>query len=423
MMEDPWEEEQLGPPEEEQLGPPEAGQVEEPTAPSQEPSALATVAPAAAPAVALVLPVQEEPSATPKRPRAVEPTAPTVGPLLADMLPSPPKIRRLSAKTSVPQHVCPTKPERRVDWEKEVFELTEDWVSKGFFNSLDGRQRYNWVYEKLRGFYVKHVYPRSLNKGQQQEFENLKGTEKQQAGRRAFKDLDSYERVRVAQVWVQSSAPPPHISKVVSEQIIKKSAAQFGTVKAKGVLLTWMLPKGMVDTSRVVEMQEPTALKQLVESLRADGHLQELWKDIQLHAQMSLRLAGAAQVAVCLEVCPNTWEAEKEVQLHFHAFLKSEGPDLRVRQVLPFAFKDVKPFMSTSLSGVQMKGNGRQCWAVFSIAASLTRSVLFSARPPNYPSRDFWCRRIGFSILFRARSSRWMWLGLCSCSARTPAGT
>ena len=33
MMEDPWEEEQLGPPEEEQPDPPEAGRVEEPTAP------------------------------------------------------------------------------------------------------------------------------------------------------------------------------------------------------------------------------------------------------------------------------------------------------------------------------------------------------------------------------------------------------
>ena len=126
-----------------------------------------------------------------------------------------------------------------------------------------------------------------------------------------------------------------------------------------------MLPKGMVDTSRVVEKQEPTTLKQLVESLREERHLQELWKDIQLHAHVCLRQSAATQVAVCMEVCPKTWEEEKEVQLHFHAFLKSEGPDLRIKQMQPYAFQDVQPYMSASLSGVSMKTNGRQCWSVF----------------------------------------------------------
>ena len=42
MMEDPWEEEQLGPPEEEQPDPPEAGEVEEPTAPIHDTSSAPT---------------------------------------------------------------------------------------------------------------------------------------------------------------------------------------------------------------------------------------------------------------------------------------------------------------------------------------------------------------------------------------------
>ena len=54
----------------------------------------------------------------------------------------------------------------------------------------------------------------------------------------------------------------------------------------------------------------------------------------------------------------------------------------------------------------------------FSTAASLTRSVRYIARLQNYPSLVFGCRQLGFAILFRARSSRWTLLGLCSCAAR-----
>ena len=366
MMEDPWEEEQLGPPEEEQPDPLEAGQVEEPTAPIHDTSSAPTDTAAAAPVVALVLPVSEELSATTKRPRPVEPTAPTDAPLLAEALQPPPKLRRLLSKTCVPQHVCPTKTDRRAAWDKEKFEIEEDWGKKSFWQSLHGRQRYDWVYGKIRGFYTKHVYPLGLDKTQRKNFENLSGTEKQQAGRRAFKDLDLNERGKVVSVWMESSTPPKHISKFVEEHILKKQRGDlFGAVKQKGALLTWMLPPGMVDTSRVVEKQEPTALKQLVASLREECHLQELWKDIQLHAHVCLRQSAATQVAVCMEVCPKTWEEEKEVQLHFHAFLKSEGADLRIKQLHPYAFKDVQPHMSASLSGVSMKGNGRQCWSGF----------------------------------------------------------
>ena len=424
MMEDPWEEEQLGPPEEEQPDPPEAGEVEEPTAPTHDTSSAPTDTAAAAPVVALVLPVSEELSDTTKRPRPVEPTAPTDAPLLAEVLESPPKLRRLQSKTFVPQYVCPTKTDIRAAWEKEKFENEEDWGSKPFWNSLHGRQRYDWIYGKIRGFYSKQLYPLGLDMTQRKDFENLSGAEKQQAGRRAFKELDSNERGKVVSVWMESSTPPKYISNFVEVQILKKQKKDiFSRVKQKGALLTWMLPPGMVDTSRVVQKQEPTALKQLVESLREERHLQELWKDIQLHAHLCLRQSAATHVAVCMEVCPKTWEEEKEVQLHFHAFLKSEGADLRIKQLQPYAFKDVTPYMSASLSGVSMKGNGRQCWAVFSIAASLRRSGRYTARLPNYPSLDFWCRRLGSSILCRARSLSLPPLEPCWCVARMAAGT
>ena len=146
------EAEQLGPPEEELLGPPETVQVQERTAPVQEPTASATPAAAEASVVGVVLPIDSEPSATPKRSPAVEPAAPNSAPLVADVLQSPPKLRRLLQKTSVPEHVCPPGMALHNAWETATFEVTEDFVSKAFFYKLDGKQRYNLVYEKLRSF-------------------------------------------------------------------------------------------------------------------------------------------------------------------------------------------------------------------------------------------------------------------------------
>ena len=48
---------------------------------------------------------------------------------------------------------------------------------------------------------------------------------------------------------MKSSTPPKYISKFVEDQILKKQKIDFGAVKQKGALLTWMLPPGMVDTS------------------------------------------------------------------------------------------------------------------------------------------------------------------------------
>ena len=366
MMEGPpVEEEQVGPPEEYTAMVPDAAAVHvgEPTASVQQPPASAAAAPAEAPVAAAVLPVQESPCAPPKRPRDVEPTAHAPTPLLAGLLPPAPKLRRLLKKTSVPQQVCPQPLASSLDWGKEVFKVDEEFVSAPFFRKLDGRQRYNWVYEKLRGFYVKQVHPRTLGKKGMADFQKLKGSERQKEARRAFTDLESSERARIASAWMKASAPPRHVAHVIEEQIIKQASACFGRVKTKGALLTWMLPKDMVNTSKVVETQEPTALKELVDHLRVSGILQEAWKDIQLHAQTCLRLAGASDVAVCLEVCPDTWGAQKEVQLHFHAFLKSQGPDLRLRNLGPFSYQDVKPHMSGSIGGMPMNTNGRGSWA------------------------------------------------------------
>ena len=55
-----------------------------------------------------------------------------------------------------------------------------------------------------------------------------------------------------------------------------------------------------------------------------------------MHAQVCKRLAGGSDVAVCLEICPDTWEERKELKLHVHAFIKANATDLCIKDVGPF---------------------------------------------------------------------------------------
>ena len=157
-----------------------------------------------------------------------------------------------------------------------------------------------------------------------------------------------------------------------------------------------MLPDDFAKASKVVG-EEPTALREVVRRLQVGRSERSLPpSDIQLHGQVCLRLAGGADVSVCMEVCPDTWAERREVKLHVHAFLKSNSKDLRVRNLTPFSFGTVKPNVSVTIGGMPIQANGRSSWSGFSIAASVTRLGHCSAWRRRCQSKDFWYSRIGF---------------------------
>ena len=263
--------------------------------------------------------------------------------------------------------MCPQILETVVNLESMEIMHTEDFMSKHFFRQLDGQQRFNWLYERLRGFYVKEVHPRTLEKKDLQRFLKLSGVERQKEGRRGWKELDGSQRAKYAAAWKKVTAPPDYIVAVVDEQFINPSSSHTSRVRSKGVLLTWMLPDDLVKGEPTASLKgEPTAsLKELVSHLRGDPKLQSKWKDILLHARTCMQLAGGSDVAVCYEVCPETWELQREVRFHFHAFVKSSGSDLRLRLLAPFAFEGVKPHITTTIGGMPTSANGRASWSGF----------------------------------------------------------
>ena len=187
---------------------------------------------------------------------------------------------------------------------------------------------------------------------------------------------------------MKASLPPPHIASVMVESFIQHSLAGFPKMRTKGALLTWMVPKTMVHTSMVTE-KEPTTLCQVVRHLRASPEAQELWKDILLHVRHCLQLAGGVDVSVCLEVCPDTWKEKREVQLHFHAFLKSSVNDLRIRNLTPFAFKDVKAHVTTAIGGLPVNAKGRMTWAGFFYCCIHDKTGTVFSEATRIPFKNF----------------------------------
>ena len=367
----------MRPPEEEFFGPPDEDlHLAEDAAQELEgePLASSTVSSDSAqapeePAAAAVLPISQEESTSPPQTRhSVQQSTLTPSPTLCTLQLQTPKRRRLSCKTTASHAVFPV-PENVMcnKLDRAVLEVVETWPSVRFFRGLTGSQQYNWVYERLRGFYVTRVHVLTLVRKARNEYDALPGQERQKQGRQAFKNLGTADRVKVAEAWGRASRPPPHMARYLFSHFVCKDKDQvWHKAKTEGSLLTWMLSKDLVNASRAFWPQESTTLQQLVQDLRKSPEVTQLWKDIELHSQKCLLLAGASDVSVCLEVCPETWAERRELQLHFHAFLKSSGSDLQLRRLGDFAFREARAHVTTSIGGMALTTpNGRTTWCGF----------------------------------------------------------
>ena len=359
------EEEELGPPEEEHTGDEQDEQQEGEKRTALDPAASSDCGPSAVPVQPAVLPVAEPEYKTPEKRAHEELTALTPPSLVAKLMPQGPTLKRLKTKSTVPESVCPKVLDPWIDFATQKFEHQEDFISQKDFAMLDYEKQYNWVYERLRSFYTRHVHSCSLNKEEQAIWNKISGQERQKEGRCAFRGLDGQQRAQVTGAWRKACLPPPHITRVCEERFMKDGARTSCRVRGKGVLLTWMLPAVFNAVKPVVGGEEPTALRDVVLLLRASADVQSTWKDLMMHAQVCKRLAGGSDVAVCLEICPDTWTERKELKLHVHAFIKSNASDVCIKDLGAFSFAGVVPFTAGSIGGVNVGGNGRSAWSGF----------------------------------------------------------
>ena len=379
MSEDDWnpatlaeqlpEEEEMEPPEEEEMLPPEEDSHFELT-----PQRSATPASC----------MQTEPTAfdaltSPELPvcaskEGVEPTAdsPQQGPQILDKLrliaPPPAKRRRLYGKTRVPQADLPP-PEKPAAQLELPTEHQEDFVTKYFWNKLNANQQYNFVYERIRSFYVCKVHEKTLKGAALASFQELKGSARQQHGRQAFKEMESEQKRAIRCRWVELCEAPPFIQKQANEMFVGSDSPhqcrRQGNLKTSSAMFTWMLPAGFVDITGVLhEGESTTSLAQVVERLRQSDSVKKSWERILDHGRRCMQQAGGEDVAICLEVCPETLELQQVVRLHVHALIRSNCNLLAVQHLWKYDLGEARADIRNGVKGVNSTRQRAQ-WSGF----------------------------------------------------------
>ena len=190
-----------------------------------------------------------------------------------------------------------------------------------------------------------------------------------QEGRQAFKDLPSEHRRTVIEKWMQAAQPPPWIEKMFELRFLATENGNklLGKKSTNSVLMTWNLEcKGESDAARIAQSLPPEQLTvaEVTTRLRKDATAIRLWHKVADHGQTCKKLAGASDVAICLELCPETYELQKSLRLHVHMFLRAQTGVLSIRNISFFSFQGLMTHVSSSIGGLASTKN-RNDWSGF----------------------------------------------------------
>ena len=372
--------------------------------PDVTPETLAPDDPAAGQGGEMCMPMESEDAASPTTPElpspasdeepepaagVPEPVEPTAG--MLRFLEPPVKRFRLRAKTSVPADVC-----LPIQSSHQQLRLptahSEEFLSKHFWAKLNTMQQYNYVYEKLRGFYVSKVHEGTLHGEAHARWSKLAGNVRQQEGRQAFKVMDADEKRQLARRWAELCSPPNHISKQIQElfQCVNggRSARSSGS-KTTSAMFTWFLPESFLDVSAVMGEGEPTAsLDEVVERLRGSSSVVKAWGQLMDHGRRCMQQAGGEDIAICLEVCPETLQLQKVIRLHVHALIRSAATPLAIRHLWKFDLGEMRAHMSTGVRGVACT-RGRAMWSGFLYCCLKQKKGTVLAEATKQPFQGF----------------------------------
>ena len=249
--------------------------------------------------------------------------------------------------------------------------VAEEFVSRRVWNGMNDKLRYNYAYDKIRNNYCWRIYAERLpDDASRVVWNSLSNRDKQTEARVAFKTLDREDRLEMARRWLEISSPPTWVKCFVEHRFLAGDGSWDGRVGGRsrnlGQMMRWILP---VDppcaTSEIVQSLPPEKLPlaELVQRLRDDPVARALFRRVKDHGMKLKMLVGADDVAMCLEVCPETWAEESILRLHIHMFFKSAASYFRVQKCATFDFEGSAAVMSNDITGAVSKQ--RQTWSGF----------------------------------------------------------
>ena len=189
------------------------------------------------------------------------------------------------------------------------------------YKKLSNRLQRQVIYDRVRNCWSLRLASASSLKDAV-----VKLPEKIAARRHLFITLSKEEQQAAAEAWVVCTSAPPWLALFVQQTFQPESDGKGRAERVKSALLTWVGPWQVASPcAEPTAGARPVALHVVVEKLREDEEIHKLWDRITDHCKKVRTSLGAADWAICLEVCPEVYELQGKLQLHFHMFLRSSN--------------------------------------------------------------------------------------------------
>ena len=228
---------------------------------------------------------------------------------------------------------------------------TQAFPDEVMWGKLTMKQKYDWVYEKVRlqwcGAYTREH-------GNSADMPAADEARLYRRARSAYARLGKKEKKQVMREWLLATSAPDYIV----GRMMPASTAQCH-VKQTSVMLTYFVE----DTEEWnVAREHVPAL--LADRLREMTSVVALWQRILDFTKQTRETLCADDFCVCLEYCPTTLATTGRARLHFHLLLKCSGRRfMRVPPLTQLSFESSRPNLATLLQG--MRGKVDHGWSGF----------------------------------------------------------
>ena len=185
------------------------------------------------------------------------------------------------------------------------------------------------------------------------------GREMRERLRREFGQLATADRRSVALAFCGARPPPRFVANLVDIVFPESDQGHRPKNVGNSCLLTWIGPWGVKDSAQEwVIFDESVSLDDVVHECKESPAVVQMWEKAMPYIDQLRRRVGAQDVAVALEVCPETFEKKRIVRLHIHSFLRGAAR-LSLPPLVALAFDGAVPVLATVVGGmpIQRKSN------------------------------------------------------------------
>ena len=292
---------------------------------------------------------------------------------------APPNAADLAARLAlVPMHGGKGKPAAPAQAPELLPQMPEGLsllVNEEFFQSMQHRKKYMWLYRRFSYWATRNVVVRPVD-ALTPLSENPSVQDLLVYAAKDFKSLALCQKNAVMQFWAERVHAPEFIVVSIDHlwaPDVQAKHAGFDSSKfiySKTALLTWQGPWGVVSMSE--EETRDLTIDALVEILKKRDDILSVWKEFEVFLKKLAEEHFVRYYAQSFEICTKTFADSKQVRVHAHAFLLREDARVQIHKKEKVVFKGGAAVKSQSTGANSvLRGSGVWCGCYYLLSPKI----------------------------------------------------